>query len=96
MEQYLESKSGFWWLLFKEILYTYSNKPSFFASKRIERSVMFNIAMWIVVGYTIRNWSAMTTTDVSVLTGILLVGGGFNAVQIRRDQQAKKQEEQVG
>ena len=72
------------WLI-SELIKTFSNQPGFFSSKRLERFIMFNIAMWIIVGYTIRNWYNLTTTDVSILTGILLVGGAWNHSQIRKD-----------
>lgn len=90
MEKYLEGKSGFWWLALKETIYMFSNKPSLLSSKRCERFVMFNIAMWTIIGYVKRNWDDMTVDQVSILTGILLVGGAWNAVQIRKDQTIKQ------
>jgi len=92
MDKYLESKTGFWWLLFKEVFYMFSNKPSTLSSKRCERFVMFNIAMWTIIGYVKHNWEEMTVDQVSIITGILLVGGAWNAVQIRRDQAVKQEE----
>ncbi len=68
-----------------EVIKTLSNEPSFFASKRLERFVMFNIAMWTIIGFVKRNWDTMTVEQVSIITGILLVGGAWNATQIRKD-----------
>ena len=86
MKKYLEGKSGFWWLFLKEIILMFSNEKSLLSSKRAERFVMFNIAMWTIIGYVKRNWDTITVDQLSIITGILLVGGAWNAVQIRKDQ----------
>lgn len=85
MENYFKDKKGLFWRALYEVILMFSNKPSLFSSKRFERFVMFNIAMWTVVGYVSRNWSKMDVSEVSVITGILLAGGAWNAVQIRKD-----------
>lgn len=91
MEEYLKNKTGFWWLLLYEILCMFSNRPSFFASKRFERFVMFGIAMWMVMGYVIRKWEDLTVDNVLMLGGFLLGFGAWNAIQLRKDQQANKE-----
>lgn len=81
---YQKIADGLHWIGF-EAIKTLSNQPSFFASKRIERFVMFNIAMWTIVGFVSRKWDEMTVEQVSIITGILLAGGAWNAIQIRKD-----------
>lgn len=71
-----------------EGLCMFSNKPSFFASKRWERFVMFWIAMWVMIGYVTRNWYSMEISEVEIIAGTLLTGGIVNAMMIRKDQQA--------
>lgn len=90
MEDFFKDKKGFWWALLYELLLTFSSKPSFFAAKRIERNIMFNIAMWIIVGYVIRRWYELTTDQILMIVGLLLAGGAFNAVQIRKDLKQDK------
>lgn len=86
LEKYFENKNGFWQVLFWEILCMFSNKPSFFSSKRFERFIMFDIAMWMIIGYTIRKWAELSVEDVLMLSGLLLGGSAWNATQIRKDQ----------
>jgi len=89
LEKYFEAKDGFWWAVLYEVLSMFSNKTSFFSSKRFERFVMFNIAMWTIIGYVSRNWETMEIGTITAITGILLVGGAWNATQIRKDQTIK-------
>lgn len=91
MEEYFKNKKGFLYRFAWEIILTLSNKPSLFSAKRCERFVMFNIAMWTIIGYVKRNWLTMGVGEISAITAILLAGGAFNAVQVRKDQQMNKE-----
>jgi len=71
-----------------ELVMTFSNKPSFFASKRIERFALFVLVYGIIVGFVKRNWDKLTTDQMLMIVGTLLVAGGWNTVQIRKDRQA--------
>jgi hypothetical protein len=84
-EWFKNKKKNFFISLVYEIVCTFSNKPSFFASKRIERFVMFNVAIWMIIGYTVRNWANIEVTELIAMTGMLFAGGAWNAVQIRKD-----------
>ena len=68
-----------------ELVKTGSNQKSFFSSKRIERLIMFNVAIAIIVGYTNRSWGKLTTEEVLMISGMLIAGGAWNATQIRKD-----------
>ena len=94
MDKYLESKTGFWWLLFKEVFYMFSNKHSTLSSKRCERFVMFNIAMWSIVFFIRQNFGSITTVELCSIISILLFGSGWNAIQIRKDQTLKKENDE--
>lgn len=83
---YFANKDGFWCSLIYELLCTFSNKPSFFASKRIERFKMFNVFIWMIIGYVIRNWYELTVAEVIELSLLLIANGAWNTVQIRKDQ----------
>lgn len=91
MEDYFKDKKGFWWMLLSEITYMFSNKQGLFSSKRVERFVMFTIAMWLIVGYVIRKWNELSVDNVLMLGGFLLGFGAWNAVQLRKDKQAENE-----
>ena len=40
---------------FKELILTFSNKKSFFSSKRIERFIVFNVFLVLTVIYVVKN-----------------------------------------
>lgn len=86
MEEYFKNKKGFLWLFIWEMLCMFSNKPSFFASKRWERFAAYSICMWMVVGYVSRKWSELTATEVVSIGIFLLTYSAWNAVQLRKDQ----------
>lgn len=73
-----------YWLA-SELIKTFSNDPCFFSSKRLERFALFNTALFIVIGYVSRKWDSLGTDDVLMIAGMLLAGGAWNAVQIRKD-----------
>ena len=76
-----------------ELLKTFSNEPSFFSSKRLERFAMFNSALFIIIGYVSRKWSLLSTEDVLMIAGMLFAGGAWNAVQIRKDMKELPKDE---
>lgn len=86
MKEYFKDKKGFLWILIYELLCTLSNEPSFFASKRLERLVMFWVCIWVVIGFVIRKWNDLTYDQMLCIAGFLIGYSAWNAVQIRKDQ----------
>lgn len=80
----IQDKKWYKWIAW-ELLATLSNKPSYFASKRLERMVMFVIFCWITIGYVKRRWDELETSDIGILGGILLGASIIQAGQIRKD-----------
>jgi tryptophan-rich sensory protein len=73
--------------LIKELINTFSNKPSFLSSKRIERFSVFTLMLlatttWLCMGIFKCNLSA---TDLVLVVSVWLGYAGFNTVQIKKD-----------
>lgn len=86
MKDWLEKQSKrINWLAY-ELICTLSNKPSFFASKRLERCALFIISCSIVIGFVSRNWEKLSTEQMLMIVGTLILNSAWNATQIRKDQ----------
>lgn len=73
--------------LIEELINTFSNKPSFLSSKRIERFSVFTLMLlatttWLCMGIFKCNLSA---TDLVLVVSVWLGYAGFNTVQIKKD-----------
>lgn len=71
--------------LIREFILTFSNKPSLFASKRIERCIAF-ILVSILVCFFIYH----KRNDMIIITP-LLAYAGFNTMQISKDKKDKNE-----
>ncbi len=88
----MEEKKKFWQIWYNniawficELVATFSNKPSYFASKRLERFALFVLAYSIIIGYVKRHWGDMTLEHVLMLFTALVLNSAWNGVQIRKD-----------
>lgn len=73
--------------IFLEWLKTFSNKPSFLSSKRIERFFTFTIMLAASTYYLFKgvyNWE-ISSTDLMVIVAAWLGFAGFNVIQGRKD-----------
>lgn len=73
---------NFW----EEILNTFSNKKSFFSSKRIERCITFLTVLILTIIFIAINIKKLTAVDFTAVIGVLLVYGGYNTYQISKDK----------
>lgn len=82
----------------KEIYLTFSKKQSDLSSKKIERFISFMSATLMIVLYYLGRqmcWKctdAINVNDVLLLSGALFMYGGYNTMQIRKDQNDKQKE----
>ena len=79
-----------------EWIQTFSNKPSFFASKRIERFAVFALMLLCSIYFLIKgiyNWE-LSATDLIIVVGGWLGYAGYNTYQLRKDK--SKDEPQAG
>ena len=60
-----------------ELIKTFSNKPSFFSSKRIERALFVGTGMGSIVYYIIVNISKLSSGEIIALSSVLLACGGY-------------------
>lgn len=89
----------FGWGKIKEVcsqLYaTLSNDKSFLSSKRIERLVLFGVAVGIAICYVWYNRSTISTTEIIMICTMLFGYAGFNTVMENKDKKDTKTAHQV-
>lgn len=71
----------------QQLFLTFSNQPSFFSSKRIER---FTIFISTLISYNVYVWKRMdqanfTASEFMIVTGGFLAYAGFNIIQGKKD-----------
>jgi len=70
----------------KELILTFSNKKSFFSSKRIERFIVFNVFLVLTVIYVVRNIEDLDSFGFIQIVGLWLAYGGYNSLMNLRDR----------
>lgn len=76
----------------KQLYLTFSKKPSDLSSKKIERFISFSTATGMIAIYYLGRqlcWKCtdvINVNDVLLLSGALFMYGGYNTMQIRKDQ----------
>jgi hypothetical protein len=68
-----------------EWLLTFSNKPSFFSSKRLERAFLINTALILICFYVYHTRNELTAFEFMVIITPLFGYAGFNTVRISKD-----------
>jgi hypothetical protein len=68
-----------------ELIKTFSNRPSFLSSKRIERFVVFTTMLSLTISYIILHIKTIGATDFILVVGTWMAYAGFNIIQNRRD-----------
>jgi hypothetical protein len=71
---------------YKELILTFSNKKSFFSSKRIERFIVFNVFLVLTVIYVVRNIEDLDSFGFIQIVGLWLAYGGYNSLMNLRDR----------
>jgi len=71
---------------FKELILTFSNKKSFFSSKRIERFIVFNVFLVLTVIYVVKNIDDLDSFGFIQIVGLWLAYGGYNSLMNLRDR----------
>jgi hypothetical protein len=71
---------------FKELILTFSNKKSFFSSKRIERFIVFNVFLVLTVMYVVKNIDDLDSFGFIQIVGLWLAYGGYNSLMNLRDR----------
>lgn len=70
-----------------ELIKTFSNKPSFFASKRIERGLFVMSGLGSIVYYMIVNIHKLSSGEVIALSSVLLACGGYLLKQTQAEKE---------
>ena len=71
---------------FKELILTFSNKKSFFSSKRIERFIVFNVFLVLTVIYVVKNIDDLDSFGFIQIVGLWIAYGGYNSLMNLRDR----------
>lgn len=77
-----------------EFLLTFSNRPSFFSSKKIERFIVFGVFLGITIAYITMHIKDLDAIDFVTVIGVWLGYGGFNSVMTLKDKQTDKGKEE--
>lgn len=84
-KKYLFGYTNLKWFI-REIIYTFSNRPSFFSRKRIENFVLFSNAIFLLDMYYMKAYHELSTTEALLIFAANLGYAGFQTGQIRKDQ----------
>lgn len=71
---------------FNELIKTFSNQPSFFSSKKIERSLLFTSALVMVIVYFGYHVKIMGSGDLTLIVGALFAYAGYSMNMTRKDK----------
>lgn len=71
---------------FNELILTFSNRKSFFSSKKIERFVVFSTFLIITIIYLGLNLKTIKPIEFIEVIGLWLTYGGWNTYQSYRDK----------
>lgn len=75
---------NFKWLI-REIQATFSNKPSYFARKRIESFILFLNSIVILDAWTYKNINTISWEGIIAIFGAQMIYAGYQVQQIRKD-----------
>ena len=73
---------------FGELLKVFSDQKSFFSLKRIERGVLFVVAIVLICNYVMRNMGTISPEGLLIITTPLFVYAGFS---MAKTEKAKKE-----
>lgn len=76
-----------------EFVATFSNRKSFFSSKKIERFITFITFLTLSIIYISMNIKSLSATEFIEVVGLWLAYGGYNSFQIHRDKKLETQNE---
>lgn len=80
---------------FEEFMLTFSNKKSFFSSKKIERFIVFGVFLIVTLLYLYFHIKTMEALHFVEVIGLWLAYGGYNTFQNYRDKKLEFKEEEV-
>lgn len=71
---------------FNELLKMWSDEKSYFSKKRVESSIIFVTVLVTYVWYCIENIGVMSATDFTIISGAMMVYGGYTVSQIQKEK----------
>ena len=79
------------WLI-QEVGKLYSGEKSFFSKKRVESGIAFIIAQWGMIYFLVNKIDTLTTSDLTVWSGIEFLVAGYTVTQIQSEKKLKTKE----
>ncbi|NIP31187.1 MAG: hypothetical protein GTN59_11715 [Candidatus Dadabacteria bacterium] len=83
------------WLI-KEFMKIYSTEDSYFSKKRIESGIAFVIAQWGMIYFLVKNIDNMSTSDLTLWSGVEFLIAGYTVHQIQREKKKNEPEKDGG
>lgn len=77
--------SNFKWLI-KELIAIYSTKDSYFSKKRIESSVAFLSATWLILWHAYYTRATITNSEILADAVLLFAIAGYTVNQIQKEK----------
>lgn len=74
---------------FKELMYLWSDKSSFFSKKRVESSIAFIIAQAGMICYLVTHMDTMDIYDFLMWAGAEFLIAGYTISQIQREKKTR-------
>tara|TARA_R110000851_G_scaffold140946_3_gene278440 strand:+ start:170 stop:454 length:285 start_codon:yes stop_codon:yes gene_type:complete len=75
---------------FKELMYLWSDKPSFFSKKRVESSIAFIIAQAGMIWYLVTHMDTMDIYDFLMWAGAEFLIAGYTISHIQKEKKSAK------
>lgn len=73
-----------------EFIMTFSEKPSLFSSKKLERFIVFWVFLALTVVYLSINLRSLEAWDFVEISALWLIYGGYNSLMTLRDKRLPK------
>ena len=76
---------------FSELIKLLSDEKSYFSKKRVESFIIFLAVLITYVWYCIVNITTMNATDFTLVSGAIIVYGGYTVNSIQKEKKMNKE-----
>jgi len=80
---------------FVELLKVFSDEKSYFSLKRIERGVLFTVAVLMICNYVYTNMANITPEGILIITSPLFVYAGFSMVKTEKSRKDEEDRNEI-
>jgi hypothetical protein len=76
---------------FSELIKLLSDEKSYFSKKRVESFIIFLAVLITYIWYCIVNITTMSATDFTLVSGAIMVYGGYTVNSIQKEKKMNKE-----